>query len=354
MEPFNRSNLQNIKDIFEEKTGVELESVRRTSRRSVKRTLLTAAVVTCFLSLTCYAAATPVGIGDFFKSLFSARQENPLSTSQTEYISHRVATIGDSVTRNGYTVTVKGALTDGTTAHILVDIVAPDGIDLESITPGFDLTMKGLCYEDQHGINKVGASFRPIKDYDGQANTYSMVIEYKVETMIGSNFTLADGRNRTMHLADIWYVEDEYPYSFCHVAEGPWVFNFAFTAMENKEVELLQTPIFGSYSQISGKQVEATIHSVLMKGLSVTVYYTLSPDEVQEAGDFGALRFLMKDGSEHYVYPSMAGQTAQISNDKLILGSGCHYCTYVFETPINYEDVDTLYIGDTAIKISHQ
>lgn len=233
----------------------------------------------------------------------------------------------------------------------MVDLVAPEGIDLESISPGFDLTFEGLCYEDQHGIGSVGATFWHLEDNDGKANTVSLNIEYNVYAMLGSNFTLADGRNRTMRLADIWYVENEYPYSFCHVAEGPWVFNFAFTAMENKKVELLQTPIYGSYSQISGNQVDATITSVMMKGLSATVYYTLAPDEVQEAGDFGALRFVMKDGSEQYAYPDKAGQTAQISNGSLIPNSGCHYCTYVFLAPINYEDVETLYIGEIEIDI---
>lgn len=88
--------------------------------------------------------------------------------------------------------------------------------------------------------------------------------------------------------------------------------------------------------------------------LSATVYYTLAPDEVQEAGDFGSLKFVMKDGSEIYAYPDKAGQTAQTNNGDLVPNSGCQYCTYVFEAPITYDDVDTVYIGDTAIKINHQ
>ncbi len=298
--------------------------------------------------------AETLDLGDLFRSIFSVQQGSSLSENQATYIEEHLADIGESVTADGYTVTVKGALTDGTTAHILVDVIGPEGIDLETISPGFDLTMKGLCYEDQHGIGSVGAAFWHLDDNDGKANTISMNIEYKVYGMPGGNFTLADGRNRTMHLADIWYVEDEYPYTMRHVAEGPWVFNFAFAAVENTEVELLQSPIFGSYSQISGNQVDAMIHSVMMKGLSATVYYTLAPGEVQEAGDFGALKFIMKDGTELFAYPSKAGQTAQISNGNLVSNSGCHYCTYVFQTPINYEDVDTVYIGETAIKINHQ
>lgn len=298
--------------------------------------------------------AATLDLGDLFRSVFSIQQGSSLSENQATYIEEHLADIGESVTADGYTVTVKGALTDGTTAHILVDIIAPEGEDLETVSHGFHLDFDKLRFKDQDHISKVGASFRPLKDNDGKSNTLSMVIVYKVQTLMGSNFTLADGRNRTMRLYDFCYVEDVYPYTYRVVTEGPWTFSFAFAAVENKEVELLQTPIFGSYSQISGNQVDAMIHSVMMKGLSATVYYTLAPDQVQEAGDFGAIRFIMKDGSEHYAYPDMAGQTAQTSNGNLVPNSGCHYCTYVFEAPINYEDVDTVYIGDTAIKINHQ
>lgn len=340
--------------VFSRREEYRSNKAKKEAQRELfcRRISAAAMAIVCIsmLGIGCALAAS-IDIGDLFRSIFSIQQGSSISENQATYIEEHMADIGQSVTVDGYTVTVKGALTDGTTAHILVDLVAPEGIDLESISPGFDLTFSGLCYEDQHGISSVGATFWHLEDNDGKANTVSLNIEYNVYAMLGSNFTLADGRNRTMHLADIWYVEDEYPYSFCHVAEGPWVFNFAFTATENKEVELLQAPIFGSYRQISGKQVDATITSVMMKGLSATVYYTLAPDEVQEAGDFGALRFVMKDGSEQYAYPSKAGQTAQISNGSLVPNSGCHYCTYVFLTPISYEDVDTVYIGDTAINI---
>ena len=298
--------------------------------------------------------AATLDLGDLFRSIFSIQQGSSLSGNQATYIEEHMADIGESVTVNGYTVTVKGALTDGTTAHILVDIIAPEGQDIETIPHGFDLTFEGLRFKDQGHISSVSSAFCPLDDNDGKSNTASMLIRYNVYKFLGSDFTIADGRNRTLRLEDLCYNETKYPYSYCLVSEGPWVFNFAFDAVENTEVELLQAPIFGSYSQISGKQVDATIHSLIMKGLSATVYYTLAPDEVQEAGDFGVLRFVMKDGTELYAYPDKAGQTTQTNNGDLVPNSGCHYCTYVFLAPINYEDVDTVYIGDTPIKIDHQ
>lgn len=341
-------------DVFRRRDAHEAK-VRHREKvfRRVTTTLSTIAIIICCVMTigVGYVFAAGLGIIDDFLGFFENQSGTQLSENQATYIGEHMADIGESVTADGFTVTVKGALTDGTTAYILVDLVGPEGIDLETISPGFDLTMKGLCYEDQHGIGSVGATFWHLEDNDGKSNTVSMNIEYNVYAMLGSNFTLADGRKRTMHLADIWYVEDEYPYSMCHVAEGPWVFNFAFTAVNDEEVELLTAPITGSYSQISGKQVDAVIHSVLMKGLSATVYYTISPDEVQEAGDFGVLRFVMKDGTEICAYPSKAGQTAQIEDGDLVPNTSSHYCTYVFEEPINYEDVEMLHIGEIEIGI---
>ncbi|WP_312636638.1 hypothetical protein [Oscillibacter sp.] len=51
---FSKTNLQNIKGIFEEKTGVELPS-RRTLRRPVRAAVILAAALVCCFSLTAFA-----------------------------------------------------------------------------------------------------------------------------------------------------------------------------------------------------------------------------------------------------------------------------------------------------------
>jgi len=80
MDSFNKSNLQNIKNIFEERTGVELESKHKTVHHPIKRIALTAAVLTCVLTLTGFAVAATLGVGDILKSFFSDRQKNSLSS----------------------------------------------------------------------------------------------------------------------------------------------------------------------------------------------------------------------------------------------------------------------------------
>lgn len=56
MDSFNKANLQNIKDIFEEKTGVDL-GARQYRRRPMKSAMLVAAVLICSLTMTAFAAS---------------------------------------------------------------------------------------------------------------------------------------------------------------------------------------------------------------------------------------------------------------------------------------------------------
>ena len=350
MTGFGKDNLQNIKDIFEEKTGTVLEQAPR--RRPVGRVLLVAAALTVLLSLGCVAAAEE-DIGVLFGQIFRGQQEMLLPDGQRDYIDTHVSAIGESLTRDGVTVTLRGAVSDGTTAYLLLDIVAGESVQIGTLPLAFDVTMEGLRAEGQEEIHISGTSSgcQVLPDDDGRENTATMLIQYNVYQMPGSDFTLNDGWVRTLQLKDLFYHETVYPYAKCTVAEGEWVFSFTFTAADDKETELLSAPVTASYAQISGREVQANIHSFLVKGLSGIFYYTLDPEEVQEAGDFGVLRFVMQDGSTVLAYPQKAGQTAQTADDSLLPGTKCHYCTYVFEAPVRQEKISALYLGETAVEI---
>lgn len=56
MDSFNQTNLQHIKNIFEEKTGIELNT-RPRHRRPVKAAISVAAVLVCTLTMTAFAVS---------------------------------------------------------------------------------------------------------------------------------------------------------------------------------------------------------------------------------------------------------------------------------------------------------
>jgi len=353
MEKYSRNNLNNIKNIFEEKTGVPLEKSVYLSYKSFKSLTVSIIIIISLFIFTCgYVVASVFDVNDNIKNFFMSYQKDPLSNGQNEYIDNYAACIGESVTQDGVTVTVTGAISDGTMAYILLDIVAQEDKNIEMID-GFNIEFEKLKLKGQENdsISSISTSCIVLEDNDGKKNTVSMMIRYNVYKLLGSKFTLADGKTRVLKLEDLFYHEDEYPYTLKTIAEGIWTFNIAFTPIEDKETELLNESFKASYNQISGKEVIATINSLKMKGLGATVYYNLPSNEIQEAGDFGIIEFTLKNGKKVYASPSKAGQTAETKNGDLVSGSNCHYCAYVFDSPIKYEEIDFIYIADNKIDI---
>ena len=352
MEAFDRSHLQNIKTIFEEKTGVALHE-RAAVPRPVRRIAVLAAVLAGVLMLTCCVAAATFDVGGLFKLLFSRQQNAPVSDEQGVYVDSHSAAIGECVEQNGVSVTLTGAISDGVMAYLWLDIAAPEGVKIEQLPLAFNGEFVSLrqAGQEQDSISSISPSCVPLADNDGRENTAALLIQYRVYQPQGSNFSFNDGRTRTLRLEDLFYREQTYPYAKKTVVEGTWEYTFAFTAVEERETELLAAPLSASYCQISGREVEANVFSIRIRGLSAVICYTLAPDAVQEAGDFGILTFVKKDGSTLRAYPEKAGQTAQIENGELVPNSDCHYCAYAFDAPLCYEDLAALYLGDRAVDI---
>lgn len=350
MDTFNTTHLQNIKTIFEEKTGTVLQRPGRI--RSGRRALALAAVIGCVAALTCCAAAATFDVGGLFKLVFGRWQDHPVSEGQGAYIEGHTAAIGESVEQNGVSVTLTGAISDGVMAYLWVDIAAPAGVTLEGHPLGFDVELAPLKVgQEDVSISSVSTSCIPLQDYDGRENTTSMLIRYSVYPLRGGQFSFLDGEERTLRLKQLFYHEESYPYTLRTVAQGEWQYEFSFAAAQEQETELLASPLQLTYRQISGRQVEATVDSIRIRGLSAFIYYTLAPDEVQEAGDFGVLRFVLRDGSVVQAYPEKAGQTAQIENGRLLSDTKGHYCAYAFEAPVRTQDIAALYLGETKADI---
>lgn len=348
MGAFRKKNLENIKCIFEKKTNVILdESPAFTA--PVGRVLMVAAVLSCLL--TCCAVASSLGVSDSFKGFFGNGQDAPLSDGQQSYIDTHVAAMGESVTQNGVTVTVKGAITDGTMAYILVDVEGPKDTAIDGLGLGFDVEFKGLAAQKEAHISGVGATCIPLADYDGAAHTASMVIQYSVYSFVDGGFSFADGEKRLLELRDLRYHGVDYPYTMHVLGKGLWAYEIVFDVVENKTVELLREPMTASYTQISGRQIDAEIAAVVGKGLSADVYYTIGAEEVQEGGDFGSLELVMKDGNVIRAYPEKAGKTVWMEGDLPVSERGEFYCTYVFQAPVCYEDVVSLRIAGVTVEI---
>ena len=68
-----------------------------------------------------YVFAAAFGVIDDFLGFFEKRNGSALSEKQQQYVEQACAEIGESVTYDGVTVTVQGAITDGKTYYIYLE-----------------------------------------------------------------------------------------------------------------------------------------------------------------------------------------------------------------------------------------
>lgn len=97
-------------------------------RLSLNRSLLIAAMIAAMLLLVGCTIAYTQG---WFVGFFQKNTDAPLTPEQISYIEENEQVIGETKSRNGWTVELRSAISDGTTGYIIIGITAPEGTDLE-------------------------------------------------------------------------------------------------------------------------------------------------------------------------------------------------------------------------------
>ena len=299
-------------------------------------------VVCMVLSLGAgYVFAAAFGIIDDFFGFFEKRSGSALSTEQQQYIEQIYAEIGESVTCDGVTVTVQAAITDGKTYYIYLDIIAPEGVSLEDLNGhglGFNRTLKSEN-PYRHDVSSVSGGCIPVNDYDGKNNTISMILQTTVMTPYYSEFSFADGYERTLYLENLSAYSDQYPFNQYTIAEGIWNFKFTFAqAAENEQpfMEVLSAPVICHGKRLSGESIRVSVDSIKLNALGATLYYSYLPESVRETTDFGRIQIVMKDGSVINAHPRSA-----------VSGS----VSYVYDAPVLFSDIAHLIINEQIIPV---
>lgn len=296
---------------------------------------------------TCYAFAAGFGIVDDFLNFFEGRSERVLSASQQAHIEEAVAEVGESITCNDVTVTLKSAYADGSLAYILLDVEAPESVSLDAYGLHFDTAARELLRGNnpKKYLNTTGFGTADIivADNDGNENTTTIMLRVNTLRLPGSQFSFADGYTRTLILDSLSAYEETYPYTQYTIADGTWKFNIDFVDVNQGEKELLSTPTqMQAIRGCSTDGMPVTVNSIRMQGLGLTFYYDVNAGDTPEAGTFGPVQIQMKDGTRIDAH----------SNMSLSLGkeSGSDYiCSYIAESPIVFADVDCIIINNELI-----
>lgn len=307
--------LERLGDI-QEQYIMEAHEEEKVKRLSLNRMWLVAALIALTLLLVGCVAYTQGWFVDFFAN----RSEAPLTDSQIALIQEKEQMIGETQTRNGWTVELRSALTDGNKAYLILGIVAPEGVDL-TIEPvdgeyreSISLYREGLpvgTLERPEGVGLLAVSTNWQDDGDGLDHTIHCVIEIepdlsdcKVEPFgpeaawtirFDQIVRCYDDEEYKQHLLDTKYKGD-YGVMFTPeetrrihqeevLAEGNWVFTVTFAKGEqNKhDNELLTAPmqleadILRRYGdeiwETAYFRENITVTSVVLQPFSISITY---------------------------------------------------------------------------------
>lgn len=272
-------------------------------------TLLLAAVLILSLAAVAYAIVK----SDWFKSFFESESNRELTPDQQQFLEENSVGVGESVTVDGYTVTLEAALCDDWELYLKLRIVAPDGITLD-----FPNADDGSClFEDVSYHSSAvdpssvryrmrGGGWQPLVDGDGKENTATVV--FYEQTVEGDHaFTDGEVWNVTLRNLMISQQDPEKDF-FCHeyllLAEGEWNFTIPLTEM-NERLELIDEPVaFATpYGNLNGpvEYVDILITSFELRPFGATCKFVADTDSLDS---FDAL-VVMKDGSEVRAQRSM-------------------------------------------------
>ena len=326
-------------------------------RLSTRKMWLIAAVIALTLLLVGCAVAYANG---WFQQIFSARSETPLSSEQIQYIQNNEQIVGQSQTKNDWTVDLKSTICDGRTGYLVFQITAPDDVDLEQYLNPPTLDDKRLSMGNDSASRKAAYSLAVasigtvdsernywyldsgdwIADGDGQPNTVLFCMTIRCEKMDPSKPMLLEDpfgkdvsfRIRLMGItleyknqelqreieekyAGQTYIVDgeEAAGLFCSdiLTDEEWNFDITFDS-DNQFIELITKPVFAQakvWRYADEKQwdtvdslEEVQISSFRVTPFGANISYVPKPDAIGVSPRIGenvenAIYAVMKDGS---------------------------------------------------------
>ncbi len=206
------------------------QDMRTTIRTKRIVTLALAAALLLALGVTAYAA---LDAGDWFASWFADQTQQELTEGQKAYITQAAAGVGQSVTADGWTVTLDSAMTDGKYCYMKLDIQAPEGTE-GALNPFPGGTLVSTDPDAPEDIFSGGGRGTPL-DVKGEGS-WQFVLEKSIPTDMEGEVDWS--YPLTLTLNELVRGDTEHTL----LSRGPWQFQFTLTPPERQEAELAAEP----------------------------------------------------------------------------------------------------------------
>lgn len=214
--------------------------------------LIAAIIALCLLLVGCTVAYVGGYLPDnWFEFFFSGRDETQalevISPEQQELLEQGLVNVGQSVTSNGYTVTMDYAITDGYNAYLKFRVDAPEGEMLAGYTYRFGEVPIEILGDHRSGgqVSVSSAGWQQLEDNDAEDGSIVLLLELSDSNPEESTAKMTEGTEYTIVLNTLQKTTYSGEIVKTVVAEGEWEFTFSFDdsgSMDGK-LDVLTVPV---------------------------------------------------------------------------------------------------------------
>lgn len=363
----SNNSLNNVKRIFETKTGVNLK-VKRPVRRAVKTTVALIAAIICCLTMSAFAINffSDNAMATFFQrgAIPFGESNNELSESQLLATENYTTYINQSMESQGIILTVKSvtaSISSGNlVAYFVIEMEAPHGV-LDNIH-NFDLIFEEsrLLFErsseNTMSSGSGGSIDVVLDDAQGRDNVKTIVYSYG-----GTNLDFINKETSFKLIFKNLCRWQEPDRENTHekltvndfrrvVVEGEWSFDFDFGIFK-ESIDLIQSSVlFSEYGytlttlQISPLCLYLSLDYSELKYIDDQIEAPLAfCNDIQIIMDDGTLIQLIGDGP---VQNSADSGSNSMTLGGATMGEARLITSYYFNTPIDLEEADHILFAD--------
>ena len=301
----------------------EAESEPRRHRRS-----LTVAALIAALLLLAGCGYMVLSGTQWFDSYFRGQKKQPLSQGQKDLIAGSTTEFGQSVTVDGYTVTLEYAIAEARVAYLKLRVDAPkkvkDSTYFESPRLEND---QGF---EQYFYKKGGTPLEPSGyggghwDIQASGRTLSILIRMD-QSNSPNNPSFEAGVPYILHLANL---TDDFGEDPALLSKGPWDFEIVFDHLNDDTLELVTEPIHVS---MSGVELELTSLKLRTMGAEMT-FVPEKPDDIRTMAVLAKSHVILKDGTSVILQPTDFAPKGSLA--------------LALDSPIDLEEIDHFELRD--------
>lgn len=299
-----------IDDSFVEELYIHNQSLHVQEKKKIRVYILVAAII--LLLAACGVEIVRVLEGNWFTQYFSEEgreeAESQISENQRELLEQGMVAIGQSVTCNGYTVTLDSAISDGYRSFLKFQVLAPDGMSLDRTR--YELNGKSqISSIDGAQIEFAikGVSGDTLPDLTESDNVAEILYKFS---------TTPDANNaEKIRMGTTWRIDitslaeytiresgSEQYYDPNKTISGEWSFCFSFdeNTLLAEEQEILEQPIYCLGKRTlweHGFPVVIKIVSYKIRAFGATLCFEKPLTGVWEGVELGPVLIFLKDGT---------------------------------------------------------